>query len=166
MTKKHRDHLTGEHSFGDMGQLILACSFAAIWIADTFFLRYTTFLNQYVPLAVRIPCGVVLLALAIYVGKTSLSTVFGEESENTGVIRKGTFGIVRHPVYLSEILLYLGILIMSMSLAAAVVWIIAIGFLHYISRYEEKLLLTRFGEDYKRYMQEVPMWFPRLWKKK
>jgi len=44
------------------------------------------------------------------------------------------FSVVRHPVYLSEILLYLGLLMLSISLAAAVVWIIAIGFLHYISR--------------------------------
>jgi protein-S-isoprenylcysteine O-methyltransferase Ste14 len=50
------------------------------------------------------------------------------------------------------------------SLAAALVWIIAIVFLHYISRYEEKLLLARFGDDYKQYMKDVPMYFPRLWK--
>ena len=75
------------------------------------------------------------------------------------------FNVVRHPVYLSEILLYLGLLMLSISLAAAVVWIIAIGFLHYISRYEEKLLLTRFCEEYEQYMQEVPMWIPRLRKR-
>lgn len=50
-------------------------------------------------------------------------------------------------------------------LAAAVVWVIAIGFLHYISRYEERLFLSRFGEDYEKYMREVPMWFPRLRKR-
>jgi protein-S-isoprenylcysteine O-methyltransferase Ste14 len=53
-------------------------------------------------------------------------------------------------------------LLLSMSLAAAFVWLIAIGFLHYISRHEEKLLLVRFGKDYKQYMQEVPMWIPGL----
>jgi protein-S-isoprenylcysteine O-methyltransferase Ste14 len=165
MAKKHKDHLTGEHTSGDGGQLILACLFAAIWIADTFFLRYTTFLNQYTLLAVRIPCGIVVIVLALYLGKTALSIVFGKEEESTGVIRKGVFGIIRHPVYLSEIIIYLGLLIISMSLAAAVVWVIAIGFLNYISKYEEKLLLERFGQDYKKYKQEVPMWFPRFSKK-
>jgi len=91
--------------------------------------------------------------------------VFGEQRENPTVIRKGVFGVIRHPMYLSEIILYLGLLIMSMSLAATVVWVIAIGFLYYISKYEERLLITRFGEDYERYMREVPMWFPRLWKR-
>lgn len=164
-TYQQRDDLTGEHTFGDIGQVVLACLLATTWIADTFFFKQTTFLNQYVPLYARIPFGVVLLVLSGYLAKTSLSIVFGEERENPVVIRKGVFNVVRHPVYLSEILFYLGLLILSISLAAAVVWVIAIGFLHYISRYEERLLLARFGEEYGQYMLEVPMWFPRLWKR-
>ena len=159
---QHRDDLAGEHSVGDTGQMVLACLFAATWIADTFFFKYTTFLNQYVPLGAKIPFGVVLLVLSGYMAKTGLSIVFGEETENPGVIRKSVFGVVRHPIYLSEILLYLGLLILSISLVTAVVWIIAIAFLHYISRYEERLLLARFGEEYEQYMCEVPMWIPRL----
>ena len=163
--QQQRDDLTGEHALGDAGQIVLALLFAAIWIADTFFFKYTTFLNQYVPLGVRILSGAALLVLSGYLAKTSLSIVFGEERETPGVIRKSVFGVVRHPVYLSEILLYLGLLMLSISLAAAVVWVIAIGFLHYISRYEERMLLVRFGEDYENYMREVPIWFPRIRKR-
>jgi protein-S-isoprenylcysteine O-methyltransferase Ste14 len=72
------------------------------------------------------------------------------------------FGVVRHPIYLSELLLYLGFLILGLSLAAGGVWLVAIGFLHAISRYEEELLLARFGEEYERYKRDVPMWIPRL----
>jgi len=75
------------------------------------------------------------------------------------------FKVVRHPIYLSEILFYCGLLILSISLAGFVVLLMAIVFLHYISRYEEKLLLARFGEEYSKYMQEVPMWIPRLRKR-
>ena len=160
-----RDDLTGEHKIGDIGQIMIVLLFAVIWIADTFFLSYTTYLNQYIHLAIRIPCGAVVLIIAGYLARKSTSIVFGEKREVPAVIRKGVFGVIRHPMYLSEILLYLGLLIMSMSLAALGVWIIAIGFLYYICRYEEKLLVARFGEDYERYMQEVPMCFPRLWKK-
>jgi len=163
--QQQREDLTGEHAVGDAGQIVLACLFAATWIADTFFFKYTIFLNQYVPLGIRIPSGVVLLVLSGYLAKTGMSIVFGEEREKPGVIRKSVFGVVRHPVYLSEILLYLGLLMLSISLAAAVVWVMAIGFLHCISRYEERLLLARFGEDYEKYMREVPMWFPRLRKR-
>jgi len=162
---QERDDLTGEHTVGDTGQMIIACLFTAIWISDTFFFKYTTFLNQYVPNRFRTPCGIILLVLSGYLAKTGLSIVFGEEREKPGVIRKGVFGVIRHPIYLSEILLYLGFLMLSISLAAAVMWIIAIVFLHSISRYEERLLLERFGKEYEQYMREVPMWIPRLWKK-
>jgi protein-S-isoprenylcysteine O-methyltransferase Ste14 len=163
--EQQRDDLTGEHTVSDVGQIVLACLFAATWIADTFFFKYTTFFNQYVPLGARIPSGVVLLVLSGYLARTGLSIVFGEEREEPGVIRKSVFNVVRHPVYLSEILLYLGLLMLSLSLASAVVWVTAILFLHYISRYEEKLLLARFGEEYEQYMREVPMWIPRLRKR-
>jgi len=162
---QHRSDLTGEHTVGDAGQLVLACLFAATWILDTFFLKYTTFLNTHVPIGIRIPLGVVLLVLSGYLAKTGLSIVFGEKREKPGVIRKGVFNAVRHPIYLSEILLYLGFLVLSISLAAVFVWVIAIVFLHFISRYEESLLLDRFGEAYEQYMREVPMWIPRLRKR-
>jgi len=160
-----RNDLTGEHFIGDAGQLALAILFAVIWIGDSFFLRLTTFPNQYVPNIVRLPLGAGLLILSGWMARAGLNVVFGEERETPEVIRKGVFGIVRHPIYLSEILLYLGLLILSMSLAAAVVWLMAIGFLYYISRHEERLLLERFGGEYERYMREVPMWLPLIGKK-
>ena len=162
---EERDDLTGEHTFTDAGQLILACLFFAIWIADTFWLNHTTFLNHYLPFFARIALGVVLLIISGFLAKRGMSIVFGETREIPAVIRKSVFGVIRHPIYLSEIVLYLGCLVMSVSLAAAVVWIMAILFLHYVSRHEEKLLLSRFGEEYAKYMQEVPMWIPR-WRKK
>ena len=161
-----RNDLIGEHSFGDAGQAIIACLFAVIWLIDTFFLHYTTFLNSYVSNVIRIPLAVVLLVVSAYLAKTGLAIVFGEKRDKPSIIRKSVFNIIRHPIYLSEILFYIGLLILSTSLAAVVVLIIGIIFLHYISRSEEKLLIAYFGEDYKKYMQEVPMWFPRLGKRR
>jgi protein-S-isoprenylcysteine O-methyltransferase Ste14 len=160
--QKIRDDLTGEHSFGDAGQILLACLFTAIWIADTFFFEYTTILNNYVPYGIRIPLGVILLLISGYLAKTGLSIVFGEKREEPCVIRKSVFNIVRHPIYLGEILLYLGLVTMSISLAAVIVLFGISLFLHYISRYEERLLLARFGEEYREYMRDVPMLIPRL----
>jgi len=157
-----RDDLTGEHKLGDAGQIVLACLFAATWIADTFFLRYSTFPNQYIPIGCRIPVGIILLLVSGYLARTGLSIVFGEVRKKPEIIRKSVFNIVRHPVYLSEILLYLGLLILSLSLAAAAVWVITIAFLHYISLREEELLLARFGEEYEQYKRVVPMWIPGL----
>lgn len=160
--RRHRNELTGEHTLGDAGQLFFFFLFGLVWVADTFFLSYTTFFNYYIPFIIRVVPGAFFLFLSGYLAQTGLAIVFGKEQNNPKVIRKGVFSVVRHPIYLSEILFYLGLLLLSMSLAGTLVWLMTIGFLHYISRHEEKLLLARFGKDYKQYMQDVPMWIPRL----
>ncbi len=166
MPVRHRDDLTGEHAFGDAGQLILFILFLAVWITDAFIFKYSTLLNDYIPFAVKLPLGVVVLIIAAYLAWAGLTIVFGEVRGKPRVIRKGVFGIVRHPIYISEILLYLGVLLLNTSLAGLAVWIIIIAFSHYISRYEEKLLLARFGDEYKQYMRDVPMYLPRPRRKK
>ena len=161
-SESHREDLAGEYRLGDAGQIVFAILFGLVWIADSFVLEYTTFLNGHVPNAVRLPVGIIFFAISAFLANRGLSIVFDERRETPEVIRRSVFGIVRHPIYLSEMLLYFGFLMLSISLAAAVVLVSAILFLHYISRYEERLLLARFGEEYAQYMREVPMWFPRL----
>lgn len=165
-SRHHRDDLTGEHKLGDAGQLIIAILFLVVWVLDSFVLKYTTFLIKYIPLPVQISLGIILLLAAFYLARAGMNIVFNEVREKPGVIRKGIFGVVRHPIYFSEILFYLGLLFFRISLAAAFVWIIAIGFLTYISRYEEKMLLIRFGEEYQQYMKDVGMFWPRIWRKR
>jgi len=164
MKRHHRGNLAGEHRIGDIGQLTLYCLFMALWISDMV-LNYSNFLNEYIPAVIRLPIGIIILIISGYMAGTGLWIIFGKKSQPQGVVRKGVFRFVRHPIYLSEILLYLGLLFLNISLAAALVWIMAMLFLHYISRYEEKLLLVRFGKDYEQYMRDIPMWIPRIWRK-
>jgi protein-S-isoprenylcysteine O-methyltransferase Ste14 len=137
-----------------------------VWIADTFFLKFSTMFSQYIPCYVKIPVAVILFAIAGYLAIKGMGIVFGKVRETPAVIRDGVFSVVRHPIYLSEILVYLGFLIMSLSLVCVFIWIIIIVFMHYISLHEEKLLLARFGDDYRQYMKDVPMWIPQPWRKK
>lgn len=160
-----RDDLIGEHKWGDSGQIICALLFFGIWITDSFFLRYTTQLNEVVSPLVRKLIGCLLLFLAAYLSWSGLRIVFGEVRKTPSIIRKGVFGVIRHPIYLSEVLLYLGLFMLNMSLAAGVVWIGTSVFLFYLSWYEEKLLLDRFGKDYESYICDVGMWLPRVRRK-
>jgi len=160
-----RDDLTGEHSLGDAGQIILACIFFLIWVLDTFFLKYTISLNQYISIWIRIPVGAILIIISGYLAYKSHALIFGDVRETPHVIYKSIYKITRHPMYLSEIIFYMGFLVMSISLAAIVIFVLTFCFLHFISRHEEKLLLVRFGKEYEEYMQKVSMWFPCFWKK-
>jgi len=74
--------------------------------------------------------AVLLLIGSGYLAKKGLAIVFGEKIEKPAVIRKSVFGIVRHPIYLSEILFFPGFLGLSLSLAATAVWVVAVVFLH------------------------------------
>ena len=161
--KAHHEHddLAGEHKFGDSGQLILFAVFIVVWIADSFILHYTDFPAQYISFYIRIGLASVIFVFGGYLAMASHNILFKEKREIPAVIRKGIFGTVRHPLYLGSILFYLGLLIITCSLIAAGIWLIIIGFYHFIARYEEKLLLEKFGEDYIRYMKKVPMWVPR-----
>jgi protein-S-isoprenylcysteine O-methyltransferase Ste14 len=160
---RHRDDLTGEHAFGDAGQMIFALFFFVVWVGDSFFLRYTTQLNEIVPPVVSKPVGIVFLCLAAYCSCSGLRIVFGEVRKTPSIIRKGVFGLIRHPIYFSEVLLYLGLFMLRMSLAAGVVCLGAMAFLYFLSRYEERLLIKRFGNDYSLYMRDVGMWIPRIY---
>ena len=165
--KRHenRKDLAGEHKYGDTGQIAIAFIFAITWMCDTFILQYTTFLNKNVPNSFRLSLGIVFIILSAFLASKGLFIVFGKKRQDPGVIRKSVFGVIRHPIYLSEILLYFGLLMLSLSIAAALILGIAILFLHYIAKYEEKLCLVRYGEEYKQYMHDVPMWIPRFWKR-
>lgn len=156
-----RDDLAGEYRWGDTGQLILLFVFLAVWIVDSFIFTYSTFLAKYMPIYIRVPVAVMFLFLSGYLAMTGLNIVFGETRETPGVVSKGVFGVVRHPIYLGSILFYLALLSITVSLTAAIVWLIIIGFYHYLARYEEKLLLRKFGTEYETYMKEVPMWIPK-----
>jgi protein-S-isoprenylcysteine O-methyltransferase Ste14 len=157
-----REHLAGEHPFSDRGQLIFLGVFMVVWVADSFIFRFSIFAGQYVSLLIRIPIAAVFLFASGYLAQQGMRVVFGEERQEPIVINEGVFSVVRHPVYLGCILFYLGLLILTLSLVAAIIWIVIIVFYHVIAKYEEGLLAKKFGKEYEQYMQTVPMWIPRL----
>ena len=155
-----RKDLAGEHPAGDAVQLIFLFVFLIVWGLDSFLFQYTTFLAESVPWYIRLTAGILILVFAFSLARSGLRIVFGEERNTPGVITKGVFSIVRHPVYLGAILLYFGMIIFTFSLASAALWLIIIIFYIFISRYEEKLLVNMFGNEYRDYLLTVPMLLP------
>jgi protein-S-isoprenylcysteine O-methyltransferase Ste14 len=94
--------------------------------------------------------------------REGMRIVFGEKREKPAVIIKGVFGQMRHPLYLGSILFYVGLWSFTLSLFSALLIVIIIVFYHFIARHEEKLLVSKFGQEYERYMKSVPMWIPRI----
>ena len=155
-----RDDLVGEHKFGDAGQVILFLIFFSVWFVDCFFYDISPKYFQNISVYVRVSIAVIVFIYAAYLAKASLKIIFDEVREKPEVISKGVYRYLRHPMYLAAILLYLSFLIYILSLAALLVLIGTFIFYHFIARYEEKLLLEQFGEEYNKYKESVSMWFP------
>ncbi|MFC2152046.1 methyltransferase family protein [Bacteroidota bacterium] len=162
--KKHdnRPDLTGEHPFGDLGQLILLILFILIWVADIFFIKLseTEFLN--VPLWINIPIGVFILLTGFLFASKSMKTIFGIKKDKPEIVQEKIYNKVRHPMYLGAILFYLGITLIMFSLPLAIMFVIIFLFYNFIAQHEEKLLVNQFGDDYKFYMKKVRRWIPKI----
>ena len=95
----------------------------------------------------------------------------GSETRTTGpvggtyLVISGAFSYVRNPLYLGNMMMYVGIGLMSWALFPYL-QIVAILFFYYqyyfIIREEEGYLKKTFGEQYERYYKNVPRLYPRL----
>jgi len=153
----------GEHPFGDTGQLILLVVFLVVWVGDSFFLRKSTFLSDYVPLYVRLVLLGITLITAVYLFRSGHIVVSHDHRPNS-VLATGAFKYVRHPLYLASILTYLGLTVSTVSLFSLALFVGIFLFHNYIASYEEKLLEARFGEEYRKYRNKTGKWVPRIGK--
>jgi protein-S-isoprenylcysteine O-methyltransferase Ste14 len=150
----------GEHPFGDTGQIILFILFVILWVADSFFLRRTTFLSTSVPLILRIVVAVIVWTAGVWLVKAG-HVVVNEGERPQEVVRSGAFRYVRHPLYLGSLLLYLGFTIVTLSLLSLGMFVVIFLFYDAIARYEERLLLAKFGEPYRHYSRVAGRWLPK-----
>ncbi|HEC44152.1 MAG TPA: isoprenylcysteine carboxylmethyltransferase family protein [Bacteroides sp.] len=155
-----RKDLAGEHPLGDIVQVIFIILFLAVWILDSFVLKYSTFLSESISWYVRGIAGAVILILSLLMARSGMKIVFSEVRDTPHVITKGVFSLVRHPIYLAAILSYMGLIFITLSIITTGLWLLIIIFYHFISSYEEKLLINMYGDDYREYRKKVPMLFP------
>jgi protein-S-isoprenylcysteine O-methyltransferase Ste14 len=162
--KKHQGHphLTGEHRWGDTGQLILLFLFLSIWITDSFIFHYSTFLQEYVDAYIRIPVAIMVWVCGGYLSYNALREIFGTRRESPELITGGVYRIVRHPMYAGAVLFYLGSALITLSVASAAFWLVILAFYISIARFEEKILEKEFGKEYTDYKRKTRMLFPWL----
>jgi len=144
--------------------LILSLSavlFFLIWVLDSFILRLSGRFTDFVPDIVRIALFGGLEISAIILGLRSHESLFGEKKVDFNLITDGAFAYVRHPLYLSILLTYLGFVFGSMSLVSLIPWICYAILFDKMATYEEEDLVRIFGDAYIEYQKKVPKWFPR-----
>lgn len=79
------------------------------------------------------------------------------------LVTEGFFAVSRNPLYVGNMLIYIGVFLMHGNPYVVSVGILAMyGIYSSIIAAEEYFLRTHFGEGYARYCQDVPRWLPRL----
>src|SRR3954465_3999925 len=77
------------------------------------------------------------------------------------LVSTGPFGVVRNPLYVGNILLWVGFAVTARLLWLAPVVVILLGLeYHAIVRWEEQLLESRLGDTYRAYAARVNRWLP------
>jgi protein-S-isoprenylcysteine O-methyltransferase Ste14 len=77
------------------------------------------------------------------------------------LVSTGPFATVRNPLYIGNILLWVGF-----AVSARILWLVPVFLIvlsleyHAIVRWEEELLEARRGDEYRAYMARVPRWLP------
>jgi protein-S-isoprenylcysteine O-methyltransferase Ste14 len=110
--------------------------------------------------AVIVACGEGLRLWAVrHIGGISRT-----RSDRLGpLVSAGPFGLTRNPLYIGNIALWVGFALSARLVWIAPIFIVVLGLeYHAIVRWEESLLGSRRGEEYRAYSGRVPRWIPSL----
>ncbi|MFH1346341.1 MAG: isoprenylcysteine carboxylmethyltransferase family protein, partial [Pseudomonadota bacterium] len=85
-----------------------------------------------------------------------------QAQQNSSLATRGPYSYVRHPQYVGFILVMFGFLVQWPTLLTLAMFpVLAVMYVK-LARNEEREALAFFGDDYRRYMADVPGFVPRL----
>jgi protein-S-isoprenylcysteine O-methyltransferase Ste14 len=81
----------------------------------------------------------------------------GESFVNTeALVDTGIYAVLRHPLYLGWMLMYLVVVLFNPNWILAGIGLLGAVLVYGFTMHEEQLLIAKFGESYRHYMQRVP----------
>ncbi|MFQ5838344.1 MAG: methyltransferase family protein [Thermoplasmata archaeon] len=118
------------------------------------------------------------LAIMAVAGRTLAEHVYAKATGERDIIRTGIYAYIRHPLYLTFILVPVGILLLTLNYLALLILAAfsvftdsdlrecgregKFTFIATAIRCEEKGLLKKYGSDYEEYMRTTGRLFPRI----
>ena len=105
--------------------------------------------------------GAMMLNWAIFVAGKYLRPSIAGVYEEHKLIQTGPLGIVRHPYYVSYVLILVGLSLGLLTWWPLVPALCVVIGIYPTAKAEEKMLMERFGEEYIEYRRRVGMFFPR-----
>jgi len=92
----------------------------------------------------------------------TLGRCFGLFPEVRGLVLRGPYRLVRHPVYLGELVSALGLLVVKPHPLIVAVFALFVGLQYGRTIYEERALAAAYPDDYPAYARRVPRLLPGM----
>lgn len=113
--------------------------------------------------------GMVIAAFGVIVIRAafrsySLKSFLGISPESNTFSESGILKYIRHPIYSGTILVVTGFFLFSPTLSSLVTTISVFIYLPIGIMFEERKLISLYGQKYKDYKLRVPSLFPSFWK--
>ena len=143
---------------------LLPIIFIIVWIMDTLVLSLTVWLNQFVPLELRIVLFVVFFGLALLFIQLSHKVLFKDNEPSSTFLIEGVLKRTRNPMYFGILLVYASFIMLSISVICIVFFVFIFLLYDKMVNFEENILEKMFGKDYLEYKKKVPKWIPKIGK--
>ena len=130
-------------------------------------------INMSIPLAVRLPVGIILVVLGVPVVLWTVIRFLRAKgtpipfNPPPALVVNGLYSVVRNPMHLGWTLLLIGLAVLMQSFTLLVIFmpLFILAHIIYLKFIEEKELEKKFGQAYLDYKNRVPMFVPGLGKK-
>ena len=157
----HREGAGAEHPRTHLYIILPVLLFIQIVILDSLIFNFSTFLQEYIHLIIRIVLCIFFLTWGIIFFMLSHRAVFPEESEEKKLVKTGLYAHVRHPMYIATPLIFIAFFLLTMSLISIVPLVIYVILFRSVMNFEERELEKIFGQEYLDYKKKVLRWLPR-----
>jgi protein-S-isoprenylcysteine O-methyltransferase Ste14 len=88
--------------------------------------------------------------------------VLYDAQQRRALAMSGPYSYMRHPQYVGFVLVMVGFLVQWPTVLTLVMFPVLVVMYVRLARAEEREALAEFGEEYRRYMADVPGFIPRL----
>ena len=119
MTDRHKPGIGYEHPYSHHIQLGSVIAFILVWIFDSFFFQFALDVRNLVPLPFRLIFFVISLLVAYLLFNYSHEKIFSPSDQGSRLVTDGAYSYVRHPMYLSVLVLLLAFYFSSLSFLLA-----------------------------------------------
>ena len=130
---------------------------ATLWYFLVGLIGYDSFVSVY--LGVVLPMANAIIIAGILLIVFGWSRIFKAKDL---LVTTGIYAHVRHPQYLGFLVLTLGINFLWTTFSTILLWPILVLMYYRLAKKEEKAMEEKWGEEYRKYRNSVPMFTPHL----